>query len=86
MTDRFEFEVDTTKANEYWQDEVEENLRRKAKDRRGAAETDDVAPTRHAAPDGVLRPHQRRDAGGPASLHPARLTEVACLDCLARSR
>ena len=27
MVDRFEFEVDTTKANEYWQDEVAENLR-----------------------------------------------------------
>jgi 3-ketosteroid 9alpha-monooxygenase subunit A len=30
MTERFEFEVDTTKANEYWRAEVEENLRRKA--------------------------------------------------------
>ncbi len=30
MTDRFEFEVDTTKANEYWRAEVEENLARKA--------------------------------------------------------
>ena len=29
MTDRFEFEVDTTKANEYWRAEVEENLARK---------------------------------------------------------
>ena len=27
MTDRFEFEVDTTKANEFWQQEVAENLR-----------------------------------------------------------
>ena len=26
MTDRFEFEVDTTKANEYWQAEVAANL------------------------------------------------------------
>ena len=26
MVDRFEFEVDTTKANEYWQEEVAENL------------------------------------------------------------
>ena len=32
MTDRFEFEVDTTKANEYWHAEVEENLRRKAEE------------------------------------------------------
>jgi 3-ketosteroid 9alpha-monooxygenase subunit A len=30
MTDRFELEVDTTKANEKWLVEVEENLRRKA--------------------------------------------------------
>ena len=28
MTDRFEIEVDTTKANEFWHKEVEENLRR----------------------------------------------------------
>jgi 3-ketosteroid 9alpha-monooxygenase subunit A len=30
MVDRFEFEVDTTRANEFWQEEVAENLRRKA--------------------------------------------------------
>jgi 3-ketosteroid 9alpha-monooxygenase subunit A len=30
MVDRFEFEVDTTKANEYWQEEVAENLRLRA--------------------------------------------------------
>ncbi|MGO4257734.1 Rieske 2Fe-2S domain-containing protein [Marmoricola sp. RAF53] len=30
MTERFEFEVDTTKANEYWQAEVAENLAKKA--------------------------------------------------------
>ena len=29
MTQRFEFEVDTTHANENWQKEVEENLRRR---------------------------------------------------------
>lgn len=29
MTDRFEFEVDTTKANEFWRAEVAENLARK---------------------------------------------------------
>jgi 3-ketosteroid 9alpha-monooxygenase subunit A len=29
MTERFEFEVDTTHANESWQQEVEENLRRR---------------------------------------------------------
>ncbi|HYG93923.1 MAG TPA: Rieske 2Fe-2S domain-containing protein [Nocardioides sp.] len=32
MVDRFEFEVDTTKANEYWQAEVAENLARKAEE------------------------------------------------------
>ena len=30
MTDRFEFEVDTTKANEFWHEEVAQNLARKA--------------------------------------------------------
>ena len=30
MVARFEFEVDTTKANEFWHAEVEENLRLKA--------------------------------------------------------
>ena len=30
MSDRFEFEVDTTKANEFWHAEVEENLKRRA--------------------------------------------------------
>ena len=30
MTDRFEMEVDTSKANEKWHVEVEENLRRQA--------------------------------------------------------
>jgi 3-ketosteroid 9alpha-monooxygenase subunit A len=32
MTDRFEFEVDTTKANEYWHAEVAENLAKRAAD------------------------------------------------------
>jgi 3-ketosteroid 9alpha-monooxygenase subunit A len=40
MTDRFELEVDTTKANEKWQVEVEENLRRKAADADHAARAD----------------------------------------------
>ncbi|MFL6171804.1 MAG: Rieske 2Fe-2S domain-containing protein [Marmoricola sp.] len=30
MTERFEFEVDTTKANEFWHEEVAENLRKRA--------------------------------------------------------
>ncbi len=37
MTDRFEIEVDTTKANEKWHVEVEENLRRQAEARGGTA-------------------------------------------------
>lgn len=36
MTDRFEFEVDTTHANEYWHAEVAENLRRRAEEAQGA--------------------------------------------------
>jgi 3-ketosteroid 9alpha-monooxygenase subunit A len=32
MVERFEFEVDTTKANEYWQAEVAENLAKKAEE------------------------------------------------------
>ncbi|MDN4174825.1 Rieske 2Fe-2S domain-containing protein [Nocardioides sp. SOB77] len=32
MVDRFEFEVDTTKANEFWQAEVAENLAKKARE------------------------------------------------------
>jgi 3-ketosteroid 9alpha-monooxygenase subunit A len=33
MTDRFEIEVDTTKANEFWNKEVKENLRRQAQEK-----------------------------------------------------
>ena len=36
MTERFEFEVDTTKANEFWQAEVAENLARKAAEEKAA--------------------------------------------------
>ena len=36
MTERFEFEVDTTKANEFWHAEVEANLARKADEDRAA--------------------------------------------------
>ncbi|MBM9458932.1 Rieske 2Fe-2S domain-containing protein [Nocardioides sp. zg-536] len=38
MVERFEFEVDTTKANEFWQEEVAENLARMAADEKAAAE------------------------------------------------
>ena len=44
MTDRFEFEVDTTKANEYWQEEVAANLARKAEEDAAAAEGSDATP------------------------------------------
>ena len=44
MTDRFEFEVDTTKANEYWHEEVAANLARKAEEDAAAeAETSETA-------------------------------------------
>ena len=36
MTGRFEFEVDTTKANEYWREEVAANLARKAEEEQAA--------------------------------------------------
>ncbi len=49
MVERFEFEVDTTKANEYWQAEVAENLAKKAEeDARSVVEpveTHDVVST-----------------------------------------
>jgi 3-ketosteroid 9alpha-monooxygenase subunit A len=42
MADRFEFEVDTTKANEYWHAEVAENLRRRAAEESGREATADA--------------------------------------------
>src|SRR6478609_533991 len=39
MVERFEFEVDTTKANEYWQEEVADNLRKKAAEDEAADES-----------------------------------------------
>ena len=44
MVDRFEFEVDTTKANEFWQDEVAENLARKAEEDAAGAEGEGSDP------------------------------------------
>lgn len=38
MTDRFEYEVDTTAANEYWRDEVSENLRLRSTERMSVGE------------------------------------------------
>jgi 3-ketosteroid 9alpha-monooxygenase subunit A len=46
MVERFEFEVDTTKANEYWQEEVAQNLAKKAADdAAGAAGADSDSPS-----------------------------------------
>ncbi|TWG99269.1 3-ketosteroid 9alpha-monooxygenase subunit A [Nocardioides sp. J9] len=42
MVDRFEFEVDTTKANEYWQAEVAENLARRAAAEAGSTASADA--------------------------------------------
>ncbi|WP_063010202.1 Rieske 2Fe-2S domain-containing protein [Nocardia nova] len=39
MVQRFEFEVDTTKANEHWEAEVAENLRRKKEEEEAAGKT-----------------------------------------------
>ncbi|AKC40479.1 ketosteroid-9-alpha-hydroxylase [Mycolicibacterium phlei] len=36
MTDRFELEIDTTKANEFWHGEVDENLKRQAEEKASA--------------------------------------------------
>lgn len=44
MTNRFEFEVDTTKANEYWHEEVAENLARKAVEDEAAESVDAGSP------------------------------------------
>jgi 3-ketosteroid 9alpha-monooxygenase subunit A len=48
MTERFEFEVDTTKANEFWHAEVEANLARRAAEDQAAG---DRAAEDHAAGD-----------------------------------
>jgi 3-ketosteroid 9alpha-monooxygenase subunit A len=53
MTDRFEFEVDTTKANEYWQQEVAENLRRKAEEE-AAAPKESSEASADVAPDSAM--------------------------------
>ncbi|WP_372734426.1 Rieske 2Fe-2S domain-containing protein [Nocardioides sp.] len=42
MVDRFEFEVDTTKANEFWQEEVADNLRKMAEE--SATNEEESAP------------------------------------------
>ena len=55
MTERFEFEVDTTKANEYWRAEVAENLAKKA--------AEDEAPRRR----GRHRGRASEKVGGPTA-------------------
>ncbi len=63
MVERFEFEVDTTKANEYWQAEVAENLARKAEE--------DAAVDRPPS-SGLMvsfAPTSPDTARGPAALH-----------------
>jgi 3-ketosteroid 9alpha-monooxygenase subunit A len=47
MTARFEFEVDTTKANEFWEAEVAENLRLKAEQDEAAAHAGVPSPAHH---------------------------------------
>ncbi|WP_182349006.1 Rieske 2Fe-2S domain-containing protein [Tomitella gaofuii] len=49
MTQRFEYEVDTTKANEYWEKEVAENLERMRAEE-GAADGDNAAGDDAAGP------------------------------------
>jgi 3-ketosteroid 9alpha-monooxygenase subunit A len=45
MTQRFEFEVDTTKANEFWRAEVAQNLaRKKAEDEAASVPVEPVGP------------------------------------------
>jgi 3-ketosteroid 9alpha-monooxygenase subunit A len=42
MTGRFEFEVDTAKANEAWEKEVAENLARKATEEKSGKQEAEV--------------------------------------------
>ena len=42
MTDRFEFDVDTAKANEYWREEVAQNLAKRAEEAAAAPESADA--------------------------------------------
>jgi 3-ketosteroid 9alpha-monooxygenase subunit A len=68
MTDRFELEVDTTKANEKWQVEVEENLRRKAAEAAEADHAAEAAEADHAAEAAEAdRAARAGQAGQPAS-------------------
>ena len=81
MVDRFEFEVDTTKANEYWQEEVAENLAQEGRRGRGGrgAESDDGGRLMAS-----FVPTSADTLEDQRLYTAARLVEVACLDCLAK--
>ena len=93
MTERFEFEVDTTQANEIWRARWPRTSRKKeARTRRprdggrrdrGRRGEKVGGPTAGAASDGLVRPAEPRDPRGPAPLPRGTPREVACLDCLA---
>ena len=78
MVDRFEFEVDTTKANEYWQEEVAENLRLRAEEEAEATHAHIPISMPSFVPTSADTLEDQR------LYTSARLVEVACLDCLAR--
>ena len=80
MTERFEFEVDTTKANEYWREEVADEPRQEG---RGG----DVAGGRACRDPALMvsfTPTSAETLEDQRLYTRARLVEVACLDCLAR--
>ena len=84
MTERFEFEVDTTKANEYWHAEVAENLAKKAAEDATAEDARGRRPDRRRR--GLMvsfAPTSEETLEDQRLYTQARLTEVACLDCLA---
>ena len=83
MTERFEFEVDTTKANEYWHAEVAENLAKKAAED-ASAEAAEHADRRRRGLMVSFAPTSEETLEDQRLYTQARLTEVACLDCLAK--
>ena len=86
MTERYEFEVDTTKANEYWHAEVEENLKRKAAEDWRTGGCPHRPPAAASDPMASFSPTSEETLEDQRLYTQARLTEVACLDCLARVR
>jgi 3-ketosteroid 9alpha-monooxygenase subunit A len=65
MTQRFEFEVDTTHANENWQREVEENLRRRQEEDAQYAGDGHGASTSSTAADEAEAAKESAEAGAP---------------------